>query len=48
MSDNICFQKCADVPQYLLSLAGYGSFISPPEGDPDRRWIVFVEKDING
>ncbi|WP_374052908.1 hypothetical protein [Xenorhabdus taiwanensis] len=48
MSDNICFQRWADVPQCLLSLAGYGSFHSPPEGDPDRRGIIFVEKDING
>ncbi|MCP9268665.1 SAM-dependent methyltransferase [Xenorhabdus sp. XENO-1] len=37
-----------DVPQCLLSFSGYRSFISPPEGDPDRRWIDFVEKDING
>jgi hypothetical protein len=28
----------------LLSLSGYRSFVSPPEGDPDRRWIIFVEK----
>ncbi|MEQ1976183.1 hypothetical protein [Xenorhabdus sp. SGI240] len=29
-------------------LSGYGRFRSPPEGDPDRRGIIFVEKDING
>ncbi|OTA21034.1 integrase [Xenorhabdus beddingii] len=51
--DGLCVQryllpKVCRCTAILLSLSGYGSFVSPPEGDPDRRWIVFVEKNING
>ncbi|MDC9597779.1 hypothetical protein [Xenorhabdus anantnagensis] len=39
-SDDICFQKCADVPHGMHSLSGYGSFRLPLNADPYRQGII--------
>ncbi|QTL39041.1 hypothetical protein HGO23_14415 [Xenorhabdus budapestensis] len=40
MSEDICFQKCADLPQCLHSLSGYGSF------NFTTSWVILAGDEI--